>query len=87
LPCVEIDRDEKRTAADKNPAPYMAKPLATLEENNATIKTSNIGLMSHQGNEPTPPGLPRSTRSAPPPGSDIPGSLKNLDGEINASKE
>jgi hypothetical protein len=87
LPWVEIDRDEKIIAADRNPDPYIAKVLALLDENNATNSMSSIGLMSHQGNEPTPPGFPWITKCAPPPGSDIPGSLKNLDGEINASKE
>jgi hypothetical protein len=84
---VEIDSEENRTAGAKNPNPYIAKPLARLDENNATNKISSIGLISHQGNEPTPPGFPRITKCAPPPGSDIPGSLRNFDGDIRASKE
>ena len=50
-------------------------------------RINKIGLTNHNGTEPVPPGLPNKTGSEPPPGISNPGSVKNLLGLTNASKE
>jgi hypothetical protein len=82
-----MENAEKKTAPERKPTPYWAIVRAELDAKSETSKTRRTGLIIHHGNAPTPPGLARNTRFVSPPAVLIPGSTKNLDGKINASRE
>ena len=84
---MEIESEPIKTARVKAPIPYSPILRAWVDENKETIRTKTIGLINHNGTEPSPPGFPERTASDPPPATPNPGSVKNLLGLINASNE